>query len=160
MVRPAAKLTGVPVIPGGIRGKASEHLPLSSSAGMPFSARPVAAAVTFGEEAAGEPMPRVVFQGVPTVEEAKEATSELIVGIERYTLGLVIMMDMRIHSLRNTSCTHLFRTHKSNKLKLLLQVILQQNLQYQRQFTWLSGSCVEALRLRMLSLQLLAIQMW
>ncbi|KZV54897.1 hypothetical protein F511_31320 [Dorcoceras hygrometricum] len=84
VVKAAAKLTGtgVPVVPGGIRGKGLGHLPVSSSARMPFSARPAAAVATSGEEAADEPMPRVVFHGDPTLEEAKEATSELIIGLE------------------------------------------------------------------------------
>lgn len=33
---------------------------------------------------AGEPMPRVVFAGVPTFEEAKEATSELKEALDKY----------------------------------------------------------------------------
>ncbi|XP_073296863.1 uncharacterized protein [Primulina huaijiensis] len=85
VVKAAAKLTGVLVIPGGIRGKAPENLPVSSSARRPFSVRSSVSAMTSGEEAAGdrEPMPRVVFHGEPTLEEAKEATSELILGLEK-----------------------------------------------------------------------------
>lgn len=88
VVRAAAKLTGVPVIPGIIRGKAPENVLVSSSARMPFSAPPSVSAMTSGEEAVGgrESMARVVFHGVPTLEEAKEATSELILGIEKYFL--------------------------------------------------------------------------
>ncbi|XP_073146528.1 uncharacterized protein [Henckelia pumila] len=75
VVRAAAKLPGVPVM---IRGKTAEQV--SSSTRMPFSAR---RHCTSGDEAAGEPMPRLVFHRVPTPEEAKEATSEIIVGIEK-----------------------------------------------------------------------------
>lgn len=41
-----------------------------------------------GEEdllvSADEPVPRVVFGGLPTLQEAKEATSELTVAVEKY----------------------------------------------------------------------------
>ncbi|XP_073145381.1 uncharacterized protein [Henckelia pumila] len=111
-MRAAAKLTGVTVAAGGIRGIKAEHLPMSSAKRGPFSVRAAATTISSGEEmklvssqsqnscseiddwvyaggeekvimGAGEPMPRVVFGGAPTLQEAKEATSELAVTLEK-----------------------------------------------------------------------------
>ncbi|XP_073039716.1 uncharacterized protein [Primulina eburnea] len=115
-MRAAAKLTGVTVATGGIRGITAEHLPISSSNRGPFSVRAAATTISSGEEMklvssqsrnscsesddwvhtggeedvimwAGEPMPRVVFGGAPTLQEAKEATSELAVTLEKAYLS-------------------------------------------------------------------------
>ncbi|XP_075503180.1 uncharacterized protein LOC142540717 isoform X4 [Primulina tabacum] len=115
-MRAAAKLTGVTVATGGIRGITAEHLPISSSKRGPFSVRATATTTSSGEEMklvssqsrnscsesddwvhtggeeevmmwAGEPMPRVVFGGAPTLQEAKEATSELAVTLEKAYLS-------------------------------------------------------------------------
>ncbi|XP_073273411.1 uncharacterized protein [Primulina huaijiensis] len=115
-MRAAAKLTGVTVATGGIRGITAEHLPISSSKRGPFSVRAAATTKSSGEEmklvssqsrnscseiddwvhtggeeevimCAGEPMPRVVFGGAPTLQEAKEATSELAVTLEKAYLS-------------------------------------------------------------------------
>lgn len=108
-IRAAAKVAGMA---GGLRSITPEHLTLSSAARMASSVRPAAATVDdvklvasnlesgdvqkpcvafddwvsvnedLGIEAS-EPMPRVVFGGPPTLQEAKEATSELSIALEK-----------------------------------------------------------------------------
>ncbi|KZV27237.1 hypothetical protein F511_04690 [Dorcoceras hygrometricum] len=115
-MRAAAKLTGVSVATGGIRCITAEHLPVSASKRGPFNVRAAATTISSGEEMKlvssqsqnscseiddwvytggeekvsmgdGEPMPRVVFGGAPTLQEAKEATSELAATIEKTYLS-------------------------------------------------------------------------
>ena len=112
-VRAAAKVAGVGVgvVSHGLRGMPSVPPSEQSvrNASRPVSAilsaksasgdaaapiqMPVPAAwddweFTDGEEAlvmeAGEPMPRLVFGGVPSFEEAKEATTELKDALDKY----------------------------------------------------------------------------
>lgn len=111
-IRSAAKVAGIAAATGGLRGITPEHLTFSSTARMASSGRPVAATVddvrlvasnlesggvqrpcvefddwvSVNEEVgtdAFEPMPRVVFGGPPTLQEAKEATSELSIALEK-----------------------------------------------------------------------------
>ncbi|GMP44369.1 hypothetical protein CsSME_00013327 [Camellia sinensis var. sinensis] len=44
-----------------------------------------------------EPMLRLVFSGVPTLEEAKEATSELKKALDKYICPLLILMVLGIY---------------------------------------------------------------
>ncbi|KAG8365019.1 hypothetical protein BUALT_Bualt18G0059400 [Buddleja alternifolia] len=117
MMRAAAKVAGITVATGGLRGITAENYPVSSASRRAASLRPAAAAATAtttedvklvasksqagveiddwvfagGEEevmvVAGEPMPRVVFGGVPTLQEAIEATSELTEALEKVYLS-------------------------------------------------------------------------
>ncbi|KAL8510489.1 hypothetical protein ACS0TY_017341 [Phlomoides rotata] len=101
-IRSAAKVAGMAAATGGLRSFTPEHLTFSSSARMPSSGRPVASnlesggvqmpcvelddwVLPFKEEVgieASDPMPRLVFGGPPTLQEAKEATSELSIALE------------------------------------------------------------------------------
>ncbi|KAK4420710.1 hypothetical protein Salat_2021500 [Sesamum alatum] len=116
-MRVAAKVAGITAVSGGLRGIAAEHYPVSSAARRAASVRPPSATVedvklvtspveagvqrpslemddwvfAGGEEEAvvgvAEPMPRVVFGGVPTLQEAKEATSELTAALDKTYLS-------------------------------------------------------------------------
>ncbi|KAL2247569.1 UNVERIFIED_CONTAM: hypothetical protein Sindi_2609200 [Sesamum indicum] len=115
-MRVAAKVAGITAASGGLRGIAAEHYSVSSAARRAASIRPPAATVedvklvtsqveagvqrpclemddwvfAGGEEEAvvgvADPMPRVVFGGVPTLQEAREATSELTAALDKYFL--------------------------------------------------------------------------
>lgn len=115
-IRAAAKVAGITAATSGLRGLAAEHYPVSSATRRTASARTAASVaeevklvasnseggvqrpylemddwVLAGEEEemvirAAEAMPRVVFGGVPTLQEAKEATSELTLALEKYSL--------------------------------------------------------------------------
>lgn len=113
MIRAAAKVAGMAAATGGIRSITPEHLTLSSASRMASSGRSMAATVddvrlvaesggvqkpcvafddwvSVNEELgidASEPMPRVVFGGPPTLQEAKEATSELSIALEKAFLS-------------------------------------------------------------------------
>ncbi|GER56554.1 hypothetical protein STAS_34284 [Striga asiatica] len=106
--RAASKLAGIAATTGPIRGIAAERFPVSAArkASSVFPAAKTAEDVNLVAEAgvqrpcsgiddwvfaggekddlpsAGEPLPRVVFGGVPSLQEAKEATSELTVALE------------------------------------------------------------------------------
>ncbi|KAL8510490.1 hypothetical protein ACS0TY_017341 [Phlomoides rotata] len=106
-IRSAAKVAGMAAATGGLRSFTPEHLTFSSSARMPSSGRPVASnlesggvqmpcvelddwVLPFKEEVgieASDPMPRLVFGGPPTLQEAKEATSELSIALEKAFLS-------------------------------------------------------------------------
>ncbi|XP_057790718.1 uncharacterized protein LOC131007818 [Salvia miltiorrhiza] len=109
-MRAAAKMAGFTAASGGILSITAEHYSATRKAA---SAHPVTAALEEmklvtnnseatlqrpcleleewvfpdAEEAAGERMPRVVFGGVPTLQEAKEATSELSAALEKTYLS-------------------------------------------------------------------------
>ncbi|KAK6132973.1 hypothetical protein DH2020_033264 [Rehmannia glutinosa] len=116
-IRAATKVAGIAAATGGLRGIAAEHFPVSSAARKAASACPSAATTEDvklvaskleagvqrpclgiddwvfaggeGDEvlSAAEPMPRVVFGGAPSLQEAKEATSELTVALEKAYLS-------------------------------------------------------------------------
>ncbi|KAL0320743.1 UNVERIFIED_CONTAM: hypothetical protein Sradi_5335800 [Sesamum radiatum] len=116
-MRVAAKVAGITAASGGLPRIAAEHYSVSSAARRAASVRPPAATVedvklvtsqveagvqrpclemddwvfAGGEEEAvvgvAEPMPRVVFGGVPTLEEAREATSELTAALDKTYLS-------------------------------------------------------------------------
>ncbi|KAK6132749.1 hypothetical protein DH2020_033554 [Rehmannia glutinosa] len=116
-IRAATKVAGIAAATGGLRGIAAEHFPVSSAARKAASACPPAATTEDvklvaskleagaqrpclgiddwvfaggeGDEVltAAEPMPRVVFGGAPSLQEAKEATSELTVALEKAYLS-------------------------------------------------------------------------
>ncbi|KAK4387018.1 hypothetical protein Sango_2572400 [Sesamum angolense] len=116
-MRVAAKVAGFTASSGGLRGIAAEHYSVSSAARRAASVRPPAATVedvklvtsqveagvqrpclemddwvfAGGEEDAvvgvAEPMPRVVFGGVPTLQEARDATSELTAALDKTYLS-------------------------------------------------------------------------
>lgn len=105
-MRAAAKMAGITAASGGILSITAEHY---SAARKAASSRPMAATLEEmklvannseaglqrpclemdewvfpdAEAAEGERMPRVVFAGVPTLQEAKEATSELSSALEK-----------------------------------------------------------------------------
>lgn len=111
VMRAAAKVAGVGVVSHGLRGMPSVP---SSEQSVRNASRPVSTILSAksasgdaaapiqmpvpaawddwefadGEEAlvmeAGEPMPRLVFGGVPSFEEAKEATTELKDALDKY----------------------------------------------------------------------------
>jgi hypothetical protein len=111
-VRAVAKMTGVGVMNGGVRGvtamppaeqsvrnassPVSAILSASSSEGVKAGFVDASAAHVsavwddwdFAEEellmASEEPKPRIVFGGVPSIQEAKEATTELKDAVEKY----------------------------------------------------------------------------
>lgn len=109
-IRAAAKVAGITAATGGIRSITSEHY---SAVRKAASARPAAAIAEEmklvaknleagvqrpclemdewvfpdAEEAVGDRMPRVVFGGLPTLQEAKEATSELSAALEKTYLS-------------------------------------------------------------------------
>lgn len=113
-MRTAAKIAGIGgLVQGGLRGSqsvppveqavckasfpASAAITSSSSVNvLTTEVFPVEKSLTWdsddwefaGEEelvmSAGEPMPRIVFAGVPTLEEAKQATSELKDALDKY----------------------------------------------------------------------------
>lgn len=108
-IRAAAKVAGITAASGGIRNITPEHY---SAVRKAASARPAAAVaeemklvaknleaavqrpclemddwVFPDAEASGDRMPRVVFGGVPTLQEAKEATSELSAALEQTYLS-------------------------------------------------------------------------
>ncbi|KAG8386182.1 hypothetical protein BUALT_Bualt03G0127000 [Buddleja alternifolia] len=118
-MRAAAKVAGITVANGGLRGITSENYPVFSTARLAASARPAAASATAedvklvasqsgtgvqrscsemddwvfagGEEEAmviaADAMPRVVFGGAPSLQEAREATSELTLALEKAYLS-------------------------------------------------------------------------
>ncbi|KAL3636826.1 hypothetical protein CASFOL_019125 [Castilleja foliolosa] len=113
----AAKVAGIAAHAGGFRGIPAVHFQVSAArkAGSVFPAAATAEEVKLvasrseagvqrsglgiddwvfagGDEdvvavGAAEPMPRVVFGGVPSLQEAKEATSELTVALEKAYLS-------------------------------------------------------------------------
>ncbi|KAL7143236.1 hypothetical protein ABFS83_08G178300 [Erythranthe nasuta] len=114
-IRAAAKVAGMTAA-GGLRSISAEHFPASVSARRAVSARTAASTpeevklvassnsgmqrpcsemddwVFAGVEeeqmaAAADPIPRLVFAGVPTIQEAKDATSELSVALEKAYLS-------------------------------------------------------------------------
>ncbi|KAI3457024.1 hypothetical protein Pfo_013687 [Paulownia fortunei] len=116
-MRAAVKVAGITVANGGLRGITSEHYPVfcaSRKAASSYSAAATVGDVKLvasqsqagvqrttseiedwvfagGEEEAilsdADPMQRVVFGGAPTLQEAKEATSELTVALEKAYLS-------------------------------------------------------------------------
>ncbi|KAG8365021.1 hypothetical protein BUALT_Bualt18G0059600 [Buddleja alternifolia] len=101
MMRAAAAAAKVAGIMGGFRGIKAENYSVSSAARRTASLRPAAAATTTEDVKLVESkpqagveiddwafaMPRVVFGGVPTLQEAKEATSELTEALEKVYLS-------------------------------------------------------------------------
>lgn len=113
-MRAAGKVAGVGVFNGGLRGGLSSAPPTTQS--LKNVSRPVAATITSGKVSSGDvaeaqkatwemvddwefaggvddlvaqpsgPLPRVVFDGVPSLEEAKEATSELKDAVDQYVI--------------------------------------------------------------------------
>lgn len=105
-MRAAAKMAGIGAAGGGIFGITADHY---AAARMAASARAVVGpseemklvaknseagsqkecleadewVFPDAEEAVGDRMPRLVFGGVPTLQEAKEATSELSAALEK-----------------------------------------------------------------------------
>ncbi|KAL0405102.1 UNVERIFIED_CONTAM: hypothetical protein Slati_3824100 [Sesamum latifolium] len=116
-MRVAAKVAGITTAFGGLYGIAEENYSVSSAARRAAFVRPPTATVedvklvtsqveagvqrpylerddwvfAGGEEEAvigvAEPMPRVVFGGVPTLQEAKEATFELTAALNKTYLS-------------------------------------------------------------------------
>ncbi|KAL7218125.1 hypothetical protein ACSBR2_011405 [Camellia fascicularis] len=104
VMRAAAKVAGIGVVNAGLRGSVTAEHPVSAAARK--ASRPVSAIVSSSDDVKsnvidaavqrpcweldewefaggvedqmiGEPMPRLVFGGAPTLQEAKEATSDL-----------------------------------------------------------------------------------
>ncbi|CAL5402877.1 unnamed protein product [Camellia sinensis] len=157
-MKAAAKVAGITVVNGGLRGVPSvspvEHQVASATH---RASRPVSSIVASTEEVnrsvltaaqnnpidaasqrpcwelddwefadgvaetivnSGEPMPRLVFGGVPTLEEAKEATSELKEALDKWYICphlILMVLDMSL-------ICHCFRTPNTRRLKLALPV--------------------------------------
>lgn len=115
-MRTAAKIAGIGVGRTGFRGAPAAHpaeqsvrnasrpasAMVSSQGAKPAEMAPLHATAPYELDdwefadagdlvmAAGEPMPRMVFGGVPTLEEAKEATSELKEAIDKYIFSFFL----------------------------------------------------------------------
>ncbi|GMP65578.1 hypothetical protein CsSME_00026310 [Camellia sinensis var. sinensis] len=139
-MKAAAKVAGITVVNGGLRGVPSVS-PVEHQAATHRASRPVSSIVASTEEVnrsvltaaqnnpidaasqrpcwelddwefadgvaetivnSGEPMPRLVFGGVPTLEEAKEATSELKEALDKYNntfrLSCIISINFLLYS--------------------------------------------------------------
>ncbi|KAI8011491.1 hypothetical protein LOK49_LG06G00586 [Camellia lanceoleosa] len=114
VMRAAAKVAGIGVVNAGLRGSVTAEHPVSAAARK--ASRPVSAIVSSSDDVksnvidaavqrpcweldewefaggvedqmTGEPMPRLVFGGAPTLQEAKEATSDLKDALEKVYLS-------------------------------------------------------------------------